>query len=64
VEKDGSLTDIKVRDIGYGTGKEAVRVLTKSPRWNPGIQNGKPVRVLYSDPNSNSGLMLEKGIKY
>jgi preprotein translocase subunit SecG len=39
-------------------------VLTKSPRWNPGIQNGKPVRVLYSsDPNSNSGLMLEKGIK-
>jgi protein TonB len=30
VEKDGSLTDIKVlRDIGYGTGKEAVRVLTK-----------------------------------
>jgi hypothetical protein len=30
LEKDGSLTDIKVlRDIGYGTGKEAVRVLTK-----------------------------------
>jgi protein TonB len=51
VEKDGSLTDIKVlRDIGYGTGKEAVRVLNKSPRWNPGIQNGKPVRVLYSLP--------------
>jgi protein TonB len=50
VEKDGSLTDIKVlRDIGYGTGK-AVRVLTRSPRWNPGIQNGKPVRVLYSLP--------------
>jgi len=51
VEKDGSLTDIKVlRDIGYGTGKEAIRVLTKCPRWNPGIQNGKPVRVLYSLP--------------
>lgn len=51
VEKDGSLTDIKVlRDIGYGTGKEAIRVLGKSPRWNPGIQNGKPVRVLYSLP--------------
>jgi protein TonB len=31
VEKDGSLTDIKVlRDIGYGTGKEAVRVNQKS----------------------------------
>ncbi|GIZ09158.1 energy transducer TonB [Flavobacterium sp. UMI-01] len=51
VEKDGSLTDIKVlRDIGYGTGAEAIRVLKKSPRWNPGVQNGKPVRVLYSLP--------------
>ncbi|WP_418263985.1 energy transducer TonB [Flavobacterium faecale] len=51
VEKDGSLTDIKVlRDIGFGTGKEAIRVLSKCPKWNPGVQNGKPVRVLYSLP--------------
>jgi len=51
VEKDGSLTDIKViRDIGFGTGKEAVRVLQKCPKWNPGEQNGKKVRVLYSLP--------------
>lgn len=51
VEKDGSLTDIKVlRDIGFGTGAEAIRVLKKSPKWNPGVQNGKPVRVLYSLP--------------
>ena len=51
VEKDGSLTDIKVvRDIGYGTGKEAIRVLNKCPKWKPGEQNGKPVRVLYSLP--------------
>src|SRR5690606_10018020 len=51
VEKDGSLTDIKViRDIGYGTGKEAMRVLKNSPRWNPGEQNGKRVRVQYSLP--------------
>lgn len=51
VEKDGSLTDIKViRDIGYGTGKEAVRVLKASPRWTPGEQNGRKVRVLYSLP--------------
>ncbi|MFY8214055.1 MAG: energy transducer TonB [Flavobacterium sp.] len=51
VEKDGSLTDIKViRDIGYGTGKEAIRVLKSCPRWNPGEQNGKKVRVLYSLP--------------
>ena len=51
VEKDGSLTDIKVlRDIGYGTGAEAIRVLKKCPKWSPGVQNGKPVRVLYSLP--------------
>ena len=52
-EKDGSLTDIKVlRDIGYGTGKEAIRVLKSCPKWNPGEQNGKKVRVLYSLPIS------------
>ena len=53
VEKDGSLSDIKVlRDIGYGTGKEAIRVLKTCPRWVPGEQNGKKVRVLYSLPIS------------
>jgi protein TonB len=51
VEKDGSLTDIKVvRDIGFGTGKEAIRVLQKCPKWVPGEQNGKKVRVQYSLP--------------
>ena len=51
VEKDGSLTDIKVvRDIGYGTGKEALRVLNKCPRWTPGEQNGKKVRCTFSLP--------------
>ena len=53
VEKDGSLTDIKVlRDIGYGTGKEAIRVLKSTPKWNPGEQNGKKVRCTYSLPIS------------
>lgn len=56
VEKDGSLTDIKVvRDLGYGTGAEAIRVLKKSPKWKAGIQNGRPVRVLYSLPISIVG---------
>jgi hypothetical protein len=51
VEKDGSLTDIRVvRDIGYGTGKEAIRVLNKCPKWIPGQKNGKPIRVIYSIP--------------
>jgi len=51
VEKDGSLSDIKViRDIGYDTGREAIRVLKLCPRWIPGKQSGKNVRVLYSLP--------------
>jgi Na+-translocating ferredoxin:NAD+ oxidoreductase RnfG subunit len=51
VEKDGSLTDIKVlRDIGYGTGDEAIRVLKLCPNWTPGKINDEPVRVLYSLP--------------
>src|SRR5690606_8366100 len=40
VERDGSLSSIKsLKDIGYGTGEEAIRMLKESPRWNPGIQN-------------------------
>ena len=51
VEKDGSLTDIKVdRKLGYGTDEEALRVLKLSKRWNPGMQNGRPVRVKYNIP--------------
>jgi protein TonB len=51
IEKDGSITDIKViRDIGYGTSKEAVRVLQLCENWIPGEQQGKKVRVLYSLP--------------
>lgn len=53
IEKDGSLTDIKIlRDIGHGTGEEAVRVLKNSPKWIPATQNGQPVRVQYSLPLS------------
>lgn len=51
VETDGSLSDIKViKDLGYGTTDEAIRVLKASPKWIPGKQNGKPVRVAYSLP--------------
>ncbi len=50
VEKDGSLSDIKTRDIGYGTGKEAERLLKKCPRWAPAEQNGKKVRCSYILP--------------
>jgi periplasmic protein TonB len=51
VERDGSLTDIKaLRDPGNGLGDEAIRVLKLAPHWNPGIQNGKKVRVQYTIP--------------
>lgn len=51
VEKDGSLTDIKVvQSVGDGVDEEAVRVLKLSPRWTPGTQGGNPVRVKYSMP--------------
>ena len=45
VDKDGSLSDINViRGIGGGCDEEAVRVLKKSPKWNPGRQRGVPVK--------------------
>jgi beta-lactamase regulating signal transducer with metallopeptidase domain len=51
VEKDGSLSHIKkLRDIGYGTGEEAIRVLKLCPKWIPAKINNKPVRVEYSLP--------------
>lgn len=52
VEKDGSITNVKcTRDPGYGLGKEAERaVKAVKKKWEPGIQNGKPVRVSYSLP--------------
>jgi TonB family protein len=46
VEKDGSLSEVKaIKGIGAGCDEEAVRVLANAPRFKPGSQNGKPVRV-------------------
>lgn len=51
IEKDGSLTDIKViRDIGSGTAAETIRVLKTSPKWKPGMQKGKVVRTHFALP--------------
>ena len=51
VEKDGSLTDVKVlRDIGSGCGEEAVRVVKSMPKWKPAKQRGKPVRMQFNLP--------------
>jgi protein TonB len=51
VEKDGSITDIKVlKDIGYGSGEEAIRILKKCPNWIPAEQKGKKVRCTFMLP--------------
>ena len=51
VEKDGSVNEVKVmRGIGGGCDEEAVRVIKGMPKWKPGIQKGKPVRVSYQIP--------------
>lgn len=44
VDKTGKLSDIKIlHDPGYGTAPEVIRVLSKSPNWNPAQVNGKAV---------------------
>lgn len=55
IETNGVLTDLKVeRKLGAGTDEEALRVLKGSPKWLPGIQNGRAVRVRYNIPISFS----------
>ncbi|MGC4040540.1 MAG: M56 family metallopeptidase [Flavobacterium sp.] len=56
IEKDGSLSDIKIlKDMGYGAGEEAQRVLKDSPKWKPGKKDGQAVRTMYSLPISVVG---------
>ncbi len=51
VETDGAVTDVRVlRGIGGGCDEEAIRVINKMPKWNPGKQRGKPVRVQFNMP--------------
>ena len=51
VERDGSITDINVvRGQDPSLDKEAVRVIKTMPRWKPGQQRGKPVRVRFTLP--------------
>ena len=51
VEKDGSISDIKVlRPIGGGCSEEAIRVMKKMPKWIPGKQRNVPVRVKFTLP--------------
>lgn len=51
VGAQGNITDVKVlRGIGGGCDEEAVRVVKNMPKWKPGKQRGKPVKVSYNLP--------------
>jgi len=52
VEKNGSLSDVHAigRNTKSKAAEEAIRVMKLSPKWEPGTQNGKPVRVQYTIP--------------
>ena len=51
IEKDGSVSNVKVlRSPDERLSREAERVVNEMPKWKPGRQHGKKVRVLYNLP--------------
>jgi protein TonB len=51
VDKDGSISDARIaRGVDASLDKEALRVVGTLPKWKPGKQRGKPVRVSYTVP--------------
>src|SRR5690606_8626464 len=51
VDENGKIVDAKVvKDLGWGTGEAALKVVRSMPRWKPGKQRNKPVRVRYILP--------------
>ena len=58
VNKDGSISDIKaIKGYEEALKREAVRIISEMPKWNPGIENGETVRfkitlpVVFRSPN-------------
>ena len=51
IDEYGNVGNVSVqRGIGYGCDEEAVRVVRKMPRWKPGKQGGRPVKVWFNLP--------------
>lgn len=51
IDKNGGITNINLtRGIGSGCDEEAIRVLKLMPKWTPGRQGGRTVRVSYNLP--------------
>ena len=69
VDKGGIVSDIKpLTKLGYGMEEEVVRVLKKSPNWNPGIQNARVVNSYHTQPItfvvSDESLDISSKVKY
>ena len=51
VDRDGSVNNVVVaRGVDPSLDQEAIRVVKQLPKWKPGKQRGKPVRVSYTVP--------------
>jgi protein TonB len=51
VEKDGSVSSVTVvKGVDPLLNESAVKAISESPKWTPGLQRGQPVRVRYSIP--------------
>ena len=51
VEIDGSITGARIdKSVDKSLDAEALRIINEMPKWKPGMQNGKPVRVKYMVP--------------
>lgn len=51
VNRDGTVVDAEVvRGVDPSLDREAIRVVNTMPKWKPGMQRGKPVRVKYTVP--------------
>jgi len=53
VEKDGTVSNVTVlKGVNPLLDEEAVKVISESPKWSPGLQRGQPVRVRFQIPLS------------
>lgn len=53
VEKDGSVSNVSIiKGVHPLLDNEAIKVISESPRWTPGMQRGQPVRIRYQIPVS------------
>lgn len=63
VNKDGNISDIKsLTNHGYGMEQEVLRIIKNSGKWNPAIQDGRPVKAYRKQPVTfqveNDGLRI------